>query len=142
MSAVIPAIVLVVGMGALATGIRAWRSTKRLALLGAGQIALAAAFLIPESRAGWRYGCYALATIFCLAIAVTIKREVWRQVRLEFLLFGATAFAIIATELLSNIIPRDMELVLLGVVAVLAAELIVALLVRAAGFLRTSAQAN
>jgi hypothetical protein len=135
---VVPGIaVLAVGASVTAIGFRSWRSSKRLALFGAAQLALGGSFVLWQTALGAVF--LGLCSVLVLAVATTIKREIWSRVRSEMLLLAVFVLAIAASALLTEV-PHQMQMVLLVVVAVLGSALIVALLVRAGGMLRIASR--
>ena len=134
---VLSTILLVVFLAVTAIGFFTWRSGgKGLVLVGALYVSMIGANWFASAGSSVSYALYAIAGVLLLLAFTTVSREVWRRMRLELVLFGATVVAILASASLTNL-PAGVDWVLLMLVVVLAATSISVSVVRAIRHLRS-----
>lgn len=112
------AVLLVLGL--ISLGIGLYARVRNVALGGVANV-LAASLLFPHNGFGVRhYVSFAvLATVVFVVFKSSLNREMWRSIRLEVLLGLAIIANIWTSELLRATIPREVQLGLLGLLAIL-----------------------
>jgi hypothetical protein len=130
--AAIPWIQLAVGLLVVGAGIRvSLRSVgRKVVLLGALNVAVAAAILIGDAAPGFQRPALVACALFLVGVLATLPRASWRAARLEAVLGAGTIIGVwVSYFFLTGVSPGGQTLAL-SLLGVLAASFVVVCVVR------------
>lgn len=109
-----PIVMIALGLVMLGIG---WRARIRIVALGGVANVLGASLLLPSHGFGLLH--YLALAVLAILVLTSISREIWWSIRVELSLTGAIIAAVWTSELLATTIPRELQMGLLGLIAIL-----------------------